>query len=217
MNPRPLAFTRRTALLAAAGTLAPVLDARAAKAVQPAKPADPAPTAWPIASPVPGGIARLALGPAPTRPQAFAAEVPLLVLGDARGWTAVVGIPLSATPGPAQIVVRTAGGERALGYDIRPKRYVEQRLTVSPRTVDLAPEDLARHERERAHQQQVMETFSEPFPARWTCTCACRRPDAAPAPSGCGASSTASPAPRTAAWTSPRPPARRWWRPCRGG
>jgi murein DD-endopeptidase MepM/ murein hydrolase activator NlpD len=41
---------------------------------------------------------------------------------------------------------------------------VEQRLTVSPRTVDLAPEDLARHERERAHQQQVMETFSEPFP-----------------------------------------------------
>ena len=164
MNPRPLAFTRRTALLAAAGTLAPVLDARAAKAVQPAKPADHAPTAWPIASPVPGGIARLALGPAPTRPQAFAAEVPLLVLGDARGWTAVVGIPLSATPGPAQIVVRTAGGERALGYDIRPKRYVEQRLTVSPRTVDLAPEDLARHERERAHQQQVMETFSEPFP-----------------------------------------------------
>ena len=44
MNPRPLAFTRRTALLAAAGTLAPVLDARAAKAVQPAKPADHAPT-----------------------------------------------------------------------------------------------------------------------------------------------------------------------------
>ena len=137
MNPPPLAFTRRTALLAAAGALAPVLDARAAKAVQPAKPSDPTPAAWPIASPVPGGVARLPLGPAPTRPQAFAAEVPLLVLGDARGWTAIVGIPLSATPGPAQIMVRTAGGERALGYDIRPKRYVEQRLKVSPRTVDL--------------------------------------------------------------------------------
>jgi murein DD-endopeptidase MepM/ murein hydrolase activator NlpD len=164
MNPRSFAFTRRTALLAAAGTLAPVLDARAAKAAQPAKPADPTPAAWPIASPVPGGIARLALGPAPTRPQAFVAEVPVLVLGDAYGWTAVVGIPLSATPGPAKIVLRAADGERALGYDIRPKRYVEQRLTVSPRTVDLAPEDLARHERERAHQQQVMETFSEPFP-----------------------------------------------------
>jgi hypothetical protein len=141
---------------------------------------------------------------APTAATGRARPRPLLVLGDARGWTAVVGIPLSATPGPAQIVVRTAGGERALGYDIRPKRYVEQRLTVSPRTVDLAPEDLARHERERAHQQQVMETFSEPFPREATCTCACRRRDAAPAPSGCGASSTASRAPRTAAWTSPR-------------
>ncbi|MBK6559530.1 MAG: peptidoglycan DD-metalloendopeptidase family protein [Comamonadaceae bacterium] len=134
------------------------------RASNPATPADAPPNAWPIASPVPGGIARLALGPSTTRPQAFAGEVPLLVLGDARGWTAIVGIPLSATPGPAQIAVRAAGGERALGYDIRPKRYVEQRLTVSPRTVDLAPEDLARHERERAHQQQVMETFSEPFP-----------------------------------------------------
>ena len=164
MTPRSFAFTRRTALLAAAGALAPLLEARAATGVKPATPAETRPTAWPIASPVPGGIARLALGPAPTRPQAFAAEVPLLVLGDARGWTAIVGIPLSATPGPAQIAVRAAGGERALGYDIRPKRYVEQRLTVSPRTVDLAPEDLARHERERAHQQQVMETFSEPFP-----------------------------------------------------
>ena len=164
MNPRPLAFTRRTALLAAAGALAPMLDAHAAKAAQPANPADHPPTAWPIASPVPGGIARLALGPASTRPQAFAAEVPVLVLGDARAWTAIVGIPLSATPGAAKIVVRAADAERTLGYDIRPKRYVEQRLTVSPRTVDLAPDDLARHERERAHQQQVMETFREPSP-----------------------------------------------------
>ena len=143
MYPRSFAFTRRTALLAAAGALAPLLEARAATGVKPATPAETRPTAWPIASPVPGGIARLALGPSTTRPQAFAGEVPLLVLGDARGWTAIVGIPLSATPGPAQIAVRAAGGERALGYDIRPKRYVEQRLTVSPRTVDLAPEDLA--------------------------------------------------------------------------
>jgi murein DD-endopeptidase MepM/ murein hydrolase activator NlpD len=90
--------------------------------------------------------------------------LPLLVLGDASGWTAVVGIALSASPGAAQIVVRAPGGERTLGYDIKPKRYVEQHLTVSPRTVDLSPEDLARHERERAHQQQVTETFTEPLP-----------------------------------------------------
>ena len=40
--------------------------------------------------------------------------------------------------GPAQIVVRTPdGAERTLGYTVKPKRYVEQRLTVSPRTVVL--------------------------------------------------------------------------------
>ncbi len=159
-----LALTRRATLLAAAGALASGLEARAAKAVQPAKLADHPPTVWPMALPVPGGVARLALGPASTRPMAFAGEVPLWVDGDANGWTAIVGIALS-TPGvPAQIGVLTPdGAERTLGYTVKPKRYVEQRLTVSPRTVDLSPEDLARHERERAHQQRVMATFSEPF------------------------------------------------------
>ncbi|HQU50446.1 MAG TPA: M23 family metallopeptidase, partial [Casimicrobiaceae bacterium] len=43
--------------------------------------------------------------------------------------------------------------------------YREQRLTVAPGQVDLSPEDLARHERERAHQAQVIATFSAPPPA----------------------------------------------------
>ena len=42
-----------------------------------------------------------------------------------------------------------------------PKQYKEQHLKVSPRTVDLSPEDQARFERERDHQAQVMATFSE--------------------------------------------------------
>jgi murein DD-endopeptidase MepM/ murein hydrolase activator NlpD len=67
-------------------------------------------------------------------------EVPLLVLGDASAWTAVLGIPLSATPGPARIRVELAGSApRSLSYDIAPKQYREQRLTVAPRTVDLSP------------------------------------------------------------------------------
>ena len=164
MNRRSFAFTRRTALLAAAGALAPGLDARAAKPVKPTRPADHTPATWPVASPVPGGIARLALGPSTARPQAFAGEVPLLVTGNPGDWWALIGIPLSAPLGAARVTVRSDSGERLLGYEVKPKRYIEQRLTVSPRTVDLAPEDLARHERERAHQQQVMETFSEPFP-----------------------------------------------------
>ena len=121
--------------------------------------------AWPRDSAVPGGVAHVPLGPAGQRPQAFADAAPLLVLGDPSGWTALAGIPLSVEPGTARIRVRgegSEGGEREMAYTVRAKRYTEQHLKVSPRTVDLSPEDLARHERERAHQQAVIATFSAP-------------------------------------------------------
>lgn len=121
-------------------------------------------TDWPQASAVPGGVARLALGPATDRPRAWVGEAPLLVVGDPAGWTALVGIPLSATPGDAQIEVETGGGRRALPYRIGPKAYAEQRLTVAPRTVELSSKDLARHERERLHQQAVIARFTKPVP-----------------------------------------------------
>ena len=121
-----------------------------------------APRSWPRDSAVPGGVARIDLGPAAARPQAWADAVPLLVLGSPSGWTALVGIGLSAEPGTARIRVQGESGERQLAYTIAPKRYTEQHLKVSPRTVDLSPEDLARHERERAHQQGVIATFSAP-------------------------------------------------------
>jgi len=117
---------------------------------------------WPRAAAVPGGVARVDLGPAPERPRAWADDAPLLVLGDAIVWTALVGIPLAAEPGTAHIRVVTDAGERRLPYAIVPKRYAEQHLKVAPRTVDLSPADLARHEREREHQQGVIASFSAP-------------------------------------------------------
>ena len=117
---------------------------------------------WPRQAAVPGGVTRLELGPAPARPQAFADDAPLLVLGDPIAWSALVGIPLSAAPGTAHIRVVTETGERRLPYSIAPRRYAEQHLKVAPRTVDLSPTDLARHERERAHQQGVIASFSAP-------------------------------------------------------
>ncbi|MEF9966421.1 MAG: peptidoglycan DD-metalloendopeptidase family protein [Comamonas sp.] len=121
---------------------------------------------WPADSRVPGGVARLSLGPAAERPQAFAVDIPLLVLGDAIEWTALVGIPLSATPGPAEINIQTAAGLRSIPYTVRDKKYSEQRLKVAPKTVDLSAADNARYERERDHQQQVMATFSTPLPTQ---------------------------------------------------
>ena len=117
---------------------------------------------WPQPLQVPGGVARLSLGPSATRPVALAGDAPLLVVGDAIEWTAIVGIALSAVPGEAQI---TTQGERQLAYTIAPKRYREQQLKVAPGHVDLSPKDLARYEREKLQQEQVMATFSAPPPA----------------------------------------------------
>jgi len=132
-----------------------------------AKPVPPAPTVWPQALQVPGGVARLSLGPAATRPVAQVrqgeVDMPLRVVGDAIEWTAIVGIPLAAAPGDAFISVLPEGGgsPRLVHYSVAPKQYKEQHLKVSPRTVDLSPEDQARYERERDHQAQVMATFTE--------------------------------------------------------
>ena len=157
---------RRSALIGAASLLA--LPACAlAMSSRNQQPADE----WPRALQVPGGIARLALGPAAVRPVAHlgdggnGVEAPLLVLDDAMRWTALVGIPLATKPGLASISVQMpGGGQRQVEYTIAAKRYLEQRLTVAPGTVDLSPENEARYERERVHLAAVMATFTEPTP-----------------------------------------------------
>ncbi|KQW64701.1 M23 family metallopeptidase [Variovorax sp. Root411] len=154
-------LNRRSAVLGAIGLLAlPAMQAKAATASKTKK--QPPPAVWPHASQVPGGVARLSLGPSAKRPQAFAGDVPLLVLRDAIEWTALVGIPLAAEPGEASIAVRAEGRpERQIAYTVAPKQYREQRLTVAPRTVDLSPEDQARYERERDHLATVMATLTD--------------------------------------------------------
>ena len=123
-------------------------------------------TLAPVDSRVPGGVARLSLGPSSTQPKVTTAEgTPVLVVGDMIEWTALVGIPLSTKLGVHTITVRNDDGMQSLDYSVQGKQYAEQRLKVAPKTVDLAPQDLARHERERAHQQTIMALFTSPAPA----------------------------------------------------
>ena len=120
-----------------------------------------------ISRPVPGGVITLDLGPSAERPQAsLPSGVPVLVMGDPTGWRAVVGIPLSAVPGSAVLLVRRGSQPEPQrnAYAIGPMQYAEQRLTVAPGKVDLSKADLARYERERAHQAQVIATFSDTPP-----------------------------------------------------
>ena len=120
-----------------------------------------------ISRPVPGGVVTLDLGSSPTRPLAGLPNgVPVLVIGEPAGWKAVVGIALSTVPGSGVLLVRRGGQaepERK-PFAIGSMQYAEQRLTVAPGKVDLSKTDLARYERERAHQAQVIATFSEAPP-----------------------------------------------------
>ncbi|MDR2298436.1 MAG: peptidoglycan DD-metalloendopeptidase family protein [Comamonas sp.] len=119
---------------------------------------------WPQDSRVPGGVARLSLGPASNRPTLSFNDAPVLVLGDMIEWTAIVGIPLSTAPGQYSLQVQADGQSREKSLAVADKKYVEQRLKVSPKTVDLSPEDNARYEREAAHLKTVMASMAQPLP-----------------------------------------------------
>ena len=112
----------------------------------------------------PGGIARISLGASAEAPRARVDGVPMMVLRDGAQWVAVVGIRLSAAPGEASLVLQKDDIETTLPFAIKPFHYAEQRLKVAPGQVDLSPSDLARHEREAAHRNEVVATFSERVP-----------------------------------------------------
>ena len=130
--------------------------------------ADPAslPMSLPTARPGPGGVALVVLGASAQRPLVQLGALPVLVLGTPAGWTAVVGLALDAQPGAAVLQVQRAGAAPAsVTFEIQPQRYAEQRLTVKPGQVDLSAADLARYQREREHQRQVITTASDAAPA----------------------------------------------------
>jgi murein DD-endopeptidase MepM/ murein hydrolase activator NlpD len=115
---------------------------------------------------VPGGVATVSLGAATKPPVAHYGDVRALVTSVGKEWIAVVGIPLSAKPGPAELRVRHGDEpETRLRFQIEDRKYAEQQLKVPPGKVDLAPEDLARYERERKHLAGVMASFSARPPA----------------------------------------------------
>jgi len=115
----------------------------------------------------PGGIARVPLGDAAQAPRALLGEDRVLVMRADSAWQAVAGIGLAAKPGSTLTLrVLSATGEQRHAIRIQSKAYAEQKLKVAPGMVDLSPDDLARHERERAHLAQVIRTFSDAPPAR---------------------------------------------------
>ena len=112
--------------------------------------------------PVPGGVAVIDLGPAERAPQASFGGRQVLVIKEQNTWLAVVGLPLTLKPGPAQLT----SGTRKLSFMVGNKTYPEQRITLkNQRQVNPNPADLKRFEREMAEQLQAYRSFSPGTPS----------------------------------------------------
>jgi murein DD-endopeptidase MepM/ murein hydrolase activator NlpD len=121
----------------------------------------------PDESRVPGGVVLVPLGVRATAPAPTVTYGGQRVLVVPRGddLFAVVGIPLAAKAGTEAIrVVPARGAAHTIGFEIAPKHYAEQRLTVEPRQVDLSAKDLARVKREQEQIGAALATFSSAAP-----------------------------------------------------
>ena len=151
---RFVSYLKRGAFMGLVVVLVPMLGAPGAEA------------ALPRSEAVPGGVALLDVGdakdPAPT---VHYGTRRVLTVVDKGRWIAVLGLPLATKPGRVSVAVHTTSKSATTQtVVVKPKKYVEQRLTVAPSQVDLAPEDLARVEVEQKRIRQSLDSFSDAAP-----------------------------------------------------
>ena len=127
--------------------------------------------AWPAdasqlpgTSAVPGGVVVLELpGNPDQKPQVTYRDRPVMVVHESERWKAVVGIPLSASPGQHSVSVRSEGADaHTIAFEVTSKDYPTQRLTITnKRQVNPNAEDLKRIGKERKRINAALAAFSQ--------------------------------------------------------
>jgi murein DD-endopeptidase MepM/ murein hydrolase activator NlpD len=121
----------------------------------------------PRAAAVPGGVVSLGIpGAAAQRPAVTYGGKPVLVVRQADGWQAIVGISLDTAPGEYHVDVQQPGAPaRQLTFRISPQQYRVQQLKVAPGQVNLSPEDEARVNGEQEKVRIVLSAFTAQPPS----------------------------------------------------
>ena len=91
------------------------------------------PLLLPKHTPVPGGIAVIALDTASAaRPTAHYQSKRVMVLGDAGHWRAIVGIPLETSPGEQTLEISGPNGTtQQVAFAVQAKEYETQHLNIT--------------------------------------------------------------------------------------
>lgn len=127
----------------------------------------PAAASLPDEARVPGGVALIALADSAYRP---AARVRfhgrrVLVQRTERWPVAVVGLPLTLSPGRHHVTIeRRAGPPARVPFRVRPGDYREQHLDVAPRMVEPGPDALKRIRVEAGRLTEVFDRWREVRP-----------------------------------------------------
>jgi murein DD-endopeptidase MepM/ murein hydrolase activator NlpD len=120
---------------------------------------------------VPGGLAIIRLGDEALPPgEMYYGPYRAPVVHDGRSWVAVIGIPLATAPGRQKAVLVTPDPDDTdleIEFEVGPKAYAEQRLTVEPRKVDPLPQDLVRIGVETERSDRALSTYSEELWPTW--------------------------------------------------
>lgn len=113
---------------------------------------------------VPGGVAVLDIAPvSQSKPELRFQHHPVLILSQQQRWLAVVGLPLSLTPG--NYALTDKDGASVLQFSVADKTYPTQTLNVEPKYVEPPLEVQQRIARESALMREAFARFSEPLPS----------------------------------------------------
>ena len=121
--------------------------------------------ALPHESAVPGGVKILKLDVhGDSMPYVDVDGHRALVVQDGSSWIAIIGIPLSASLAPRQVIVRSGDARQEVQFSIGDKQYASQSLKVAPGQVNLSQADLERVNREKLIIEHAMSRWSDEQP-----------------------------------------------------
>ena len=124
-------------------------------------------------APYPGGVAVVKLG----ETNSHALDVTydgkrVLTVKTADGLLALVGLPLETQPGPQTLQIKASEGALKLAYattfEVKPKVYPAQHLTISSRFMQPSDDDIARNERDQIAIARAKAHWSDEAPANFT-------------------------------------------------